>query len=81
MLYLVLLSPLVNDSAAQSVIHVRCVACQAAVTLHFKQWPEQSDADEQPLEWSCPYCKGMNIGAFSGRFIRALPWYDPEPLS
>jgi hypothetical protein len=76
----VLLSPVVNETA-QFAFHVRCVACQAVVTLHFKQWPEQSDNEVQPLEWSCPYCKALNIGAFPGRFIRALPWYDPEPLS
>jgi len=63
-------------AAAFALVHVRCVTCRAAVTLHFRKWPEQTE--DCPQEWGCPHCKSHNVGMFCGQFVRAMPWYEPD---
>jgi len=60
-----------------ALLHVRCLTCRAAVTLHVARWPEHTEDSVQ--EWACPHCKATNLGSFLGRFVRAMPWYEPEP--
>ncbi|HUL74731.1 MAG TPA: hypothetical protein VLT86_16590 [Vicinamibacterales bacterium] len=66
-------------NAALALVHVRCVTCRSAVTLHFRNWPEQTEDSQQ--EWDCPHCRTANVGTFRGQFVRAMPWYEPDPGS
>lgn len=61
-------------------VNVRCLNCHGAVTLQFADWPEDADpkASLRLQEWACPYCKALNLGRFSKRFVWATPWHDPD---
>ena len=47
--------------------------------LDFENWPAEVRTDHQPpQEWRCPRCQAANSTTVKGRFVRALPWVEPE---